>query len=238
MERLGVACRVCSSRLRLMLRRNRLDDELRDEVRLHMDLRRQAVIDGGMDPGEAEFEARRMFGNATAIREETRDMWGFPSLDTLVQDVRYGARLLRRSPTVTIASILSLAIGIGFSAGVFSLADVILLQYLPVRAPHELLVFQWRSGPRYPFSSLSGTSWGDDTTERSTSFSSEALRQSRLQAQDLVDVFGFAGMDRVSVGVDGIAELAEATAVSGNYFGVLGLVPAQGRLLVDSDDRA
>jgi len=124
-------------------------------------------------------------------------MWGFPSFDTLVQDVRYGARLLSRSPTVTIASIVSLAIGIGFSAGVFSLADVILLQYLPVQAPNELLVFQWRSGPRYPFSSLSGTSWGDDTTQRSTSFSSEALHRSRLQARDVVDVFGFAALDRL-----------------------------------------
>ena len=165
-------------------------------------------------------------------------MWGFPSLDTLAQDIRYGARLLRRSPTVTIASILSLAIGIGASAGVFSLADAMLLQSLPVRAPEELLVFQWRSGPRYPFRSLSGTSWGDDTSERSTSFSLNALRQSRLQGQNVVDVFGFADLDRANVSVNGIAELGEATAVSGNYFNVLGLSPAQGRLLVDSDDRA
>ena len=85
MEHLRVAGRVFVGRLRLMLRRNRLDDELRDEVRLHMDLRRQALIDGGMDPRQAEVEARRMFGNTMAIREETRDMWGFPSLDTLTQ---------------------------------------------------------------------------------------------------------------------------------------------------------
>ncbi len=238
MVRLGDGFRSPFRRVLLWLRRSRLDDELRDEVAFHIELRRQALIDAGMDPREASARAQRMFGNATVIREETREMWGFPSLDTLVQDVRYGARLLRRSPTVTIASIVSLAIGIGFSAGVFSLGDVILLQSLPVRAPDELLVFQWRSGPRYPFSSLSGTSWGDDTTERGTSFSSEALRQSQLQAQDVVDVFGFAGLDRVSLGIDGNAELAEATAVSGNYFSVLGLVPAQGRLLVDSDDRA
>ena len=172
MDSLGDALRTTFRRIAVWFRRGRLDDELRDEVALHLELRRQALVDDGMDPGEAATEAHRMFGNATAIREETREMWGFPSFDTLVQDVRYGARLLRRSPSVTIASIVSLAIGIGFSAGVFSLADVILLQYLPVRAPNELLVFQWRSGPRYPFSSLSGTSWGDDTTQRSTSFSS------------------------------------------------------------------
>jgi hypothetical protein len=128
---------------------------------------------------------------------------------------------------VTVASIVSLAIGIGFSAGVFSLADVILLQYLPVRAPNELLVFQWRSGPRYPFSSMSGTSWGDDTTQRGTSFSLETFRQARLQTTDVVDVFGFAGMDRVSMVLTESAELGEATAVSGNYFSVLGLMPAQ-----------
>jgi len=223
-------------RLRLMVRRGRLDDELRDEVRLHMDLRRQSLVDAGMDPRDAELEARRMFGNAAAIREETREMWGFPSIDTLWQDVRYGARLLRRSPTVTIASIASLAIGIGFSAGVFSLADAFLLRSLPVHAPDELLVFQWRSGPRPPFRSMSGTSWGDDSTERGTSFSMEALRQARVHAADVVDVFGF-GQDRVSLIVDGLAELGAATAVSGNYFGALGVAPAQGRLLVESDDR-
>jgi predicted permease len=238
MARLGVSLRMFVRRLALMTRRSRLDDELHDEVRLHMDLRRQALIDGGMDPGEAEIEARRMFGNATAIREQTRDMWGFPSIDTLWQDIRYGARLLRRSPTVTIASIASLAIGIGFSAGVFSLADVVLLQSLPVHAPDELVVFQWRSGPTYPYRSLSGYGWGDDSSERSTSFSLDALRQARLQAGDVVDVFGFAGLDRVSLAVDSVAELGEATAVSGNYFGVLGLAPAQGRWLVESDDRA
>src|SRR5262245_37585434 len=237
MARLGVSLRLFLGRLVLMTRQSRLDDELRDEVRLHMDLRRQTLIAGGMDPGEAEIAARRMFGNAAAIREETRDMWGFPSIETLWQDVRYGARLLRRSPTVTIASIASLAIGIGFSAGVFSLADAFLLRKLPVHAPDELLVFQWRSGPRPPFRSMSGTSLGDGSTERGTSFSAEALRQTRLQAADIADVFGFS-QDRVTIAVDGLTELGEATTVSGNYFGTLGLVPAQGRLLVEADDRA
>ncbi len=238
MARLGGTLRTTLRRIASRLRRGRLDDELRDEVALHLELRRQSLIDAGIDPREAAAQAQRMFGNPTAIREETREMWSFPSIDTLTQDIHYGARLLRRSPTVTIASMVSLAIGIGFSAGVFSLADVILLQSLPVHAPNELVVFQWRSGPKTPFSSLSGTSWGDDASERSTSFSLEAVRQARLQTADVVDVFGFADLDRVSLGVDGIGELGEATAVSGNYFRVLGLAPAQGRLLVDSDDRA
>src|SRR5689334_4132300 len=109
MAHLGDSLLSTVRRLVLWVQRARLDDQLRDEVEIHIELRRQALIDEGVDPREAEFEARRLFGNATAIREETRDMWGFPSIDTLAQDVRYGSRLLRRSPMVTVASILSLA---------------------------------------------------------------------------------------------------------------------------------
>jgi predicted permease len=237
MGRLAVSIRMFVRRFILLTRRGRLDDELRHEVALHLELRRQALIDAGMDPAEASAQAQRIFGNPTAIREETREMWGFPSLDTLAQDVRYGARLLRRSPTVTAASILSLAIGIGASAGVFSLADAMLLRWLPVRAPEQLLAFQWRSGPTTLYSSLSGSSWGDDTGEGSTSFPLEVLRQARMGARDAVDVFGFADLTQVNLSINGLAELGEATTVSGNYFDVLGISPVQGRLLVDSDDR-
>jgi predicted permease len=237
MARLGDGLRMTVRRLALMFRRSRLDDELRDEVALHIELRRQALVDRGMDPRDAEIEARRMFGNATAIREETREMWGFPSIDTLWQDVRYGARLLRRSPTVTIASVASLAIGIGASAAVFSLADLMLFRRLAVRAPEQLVVFRWRSGPAYPFSSLSGTSWSNDGAVGSTSFSLEALRRAQPQIGDVADLFGFADLDRVNLSVNGVAELGEATAVSGNYFSALGVSPALGRALVDSDDR-
>ncbi len=238
MVRLGDRVRTMVRRLVLWLRRGRLDDELRDEVALHIDLRRRGLIDAGMDPREASAQAKRMFGNATVIREETREMWGFPSLDTLAQDVRYGARLLRRSPTVTIAAVLSLAIGIGASAAVFSLADRLLLQRLPVRAPEELQVLRWRSGPSYPFSSLNGNSWGDDSGIGSTSFSLEALRRARAEAQDAIDVFGFADLDRVSLVVNGRADLGEATAVSGNYFSVLQVSVERGRVLGESDDQA
>jgi len=237
MGRLGDSLRSGGRRLRLWARRSRLEDELRDEVAQHIELRRQALVDDGLDPRAAEIEARRRFGNATAIREETREMWGFPSLDTLTQDIRYGARLLRRSPTVTAASILSLAIGIGASAGVFNLADAMLLRSLPVRAPEELLAFQWRSGPTTLYSSLSGNSWGDDAGEGSTSFPLEVLRQAQIRRHDGGDVFGFADLNQVNLSVNGVAELGDATTVSGNYFEVLGISPVQGRLLVDSDDR-
>jgi predicted permease len=165
-------------------------------------------------------------------------MWGFPSLDSLWQDLRYGVRLLRRSPMFTFTSILSLAIGIGASAAVFSLADRMLVQMLPVRAPEELVIFRWHSGPVFPFSSLNGNASQNDDGLASTSFSLDAFRRVRAEASQLVDVFGFAGLDRVNLSIDGVADLGEAEAVSGNYFSVLGVSPSRGRPLLDTDDSA
>src|SRR5262245_49871172 len=104
------------NRLASYLRRRRLDDDLAEEVRQHIELRRQALVDAGMDPREADAEARRLFGNALGLREEARDMWSVQAVDTVVQDLRYGLRLLRRSPTFTSVSVLALAVGIGASA--------------------------------------------------------------------------------------------------------------------------
>jgi predicted permease len=224
-------------RLLARLRRDRLDDDLRDEVELHIELRRRALEDEGMDPREAEYQARRMFGNVAAIREEARDMWGFPSLDTIAQDLRYGLRLLRRSPMFTAVSVLSLAVGIGAAAGVFSLADAVLLRKLPVKSPDELVVLQWMSGPVRPFQYLSGQSSGDDVQYSSTSFSLPTFEKLRTEAASYADIFGFAQLSGVNLSSDGRAEIGSAQLVSGNYFDVLGVPPASGRPLSAADDR-
>ena len=237
MERLGKSVRMVLRRAVARLRRDRLDDDLRDEVELHIELRRQQLVADGIDPREAEYRARRMFGNVAAVREESRDMWGFPSLETLAQDVRYGLRLFRRSPMFTAVSVASLAVGIGAAAGVFSLADALLLRKLPVRSPDELVVLQWSSGPVRPFRYLSGQSTGDKTQYVSTSFSLPAFAAMRAGAAAHADIFGFAELSGVNLSSDGRAEIASAQLVSGNYFDVLGVPPAAGRPLVAADDR-
>ncbi|HSC29609.1 MAG TPA: ABC transporter permease [Vicinamibacterales bacterium] len=226
------------TRLRVFARRRRLDEELVEEIALHVELRRQDLIARGTDPRDAAYEARRRFGNVTAIREESRAMWGFPSIETLAQDARYGLRLLRRSRAFTVFAVLSLGIGMGASAAVFSLADRILFEKLPVRNPDELVIFRWISGPVFPFDSLSGRSSQTDTETTSTSFSLEAFEAAREQGAAHADVIGFAEMDRVTIGTGPQAELATGQAVSGNYFDVLGVPPAAGRPLTDQDDSA
>ena len=219
------------------LRRDRLDDELAEEMRLHMDLRTEALIEDGMEPAAAAREARRMFGNAAVIREETRDMWGFPSVETVVQDVRYGVRVMRKSPTFAATAVLSLAVGIGAASAVFSLADALLVHRLAVPAPEQLVLVRWKSGPVFPLESLNGYASQTDEGLASTSFSHLAYTRMRTEGAGALDIFGFADLYTVSLAVDGQAEMGRGHVVSGNYFGVLGVQPALGRPLVESDDR-
>ena len=225
-------------RLAALFRRRRLDAEFREEIAQHIALRRQALEDGGMDPREAAYEAQKLFGNVTVIHEETRAMWGFPSVETMLQDLRYGGRLLRRSPMFTIVAVLSLAIGIGATAAVFSLADSLFFRPLPVPHPEQLSVIKWRSGPIFPFDSLDGYGEQSDDGLASTSFSLIAYRRMRAETSGMMDVFGFADLYRTNITVAGRAELGEAHAVSGNYFAVMGVPPALGRAFGDGDDRA
>ncbi|HEY7500174.1 MAG TPA: ABC transporter permease [Vicinamibacterales bacterium] len=221
-----------------MARRRRLDDELEEEIRQHIQSRRQSLIADGMDPREAEYEARRMFGNVALKREEARSMWGYQWIDNLAQDVRYGIRLLRRSPVFAVVAVVSLAIGIGASAAVFTLADSLLFKKLPVASPDELVILKWIAGPKNPASSLSGNFDNDGSTTTSTSFSAATVSALRTDAARAADVFGFATVPSLDLTIDGQSEVGNGQVVSGNYFSTLGILSAAGRLLVDADDRA
>ncbi len=97
------------------LTRNRLDDQLAEEISDHLERRRQQLIAAGMEPDDAAREARRSFGNITAIRERSRDQWGSAALSAFVQDVRFGARMMTRNPglcaVVVLTSVSSLGRG-------------------------------------------------------------------------------------------------------------------------------
>ena len=218
------------------IRRSRMDDELRDELDQHVRCKTQQLEDSGVPREEARRQAAIAVGNVSRLREDARAVWGFPTLDSLAQDVRYGLRQISRAPGFSAVAILSLGIGIGATTAVFSLADTILLRAMAVREPARLFVIKWRSGPVFPFSSLNG--WGDQTATEttSTSFSFATYQAFRSQASSHIDVLGFADLYQVNVVSDGRAELATAHAVSGNYFEVLGVRAAVGRTLAAADD--
>ena len=110
-------------RVAALLSSRRREDELRDEIDAHIERRREALVDEGMDPRDAAFEARRMFGNVTRVREQSRESWSFPVMHSILQDIRYGARLLRRSPFFTLVAVTSIAFGLGGGLIIFTIAN-------------------------------------------------------------------------------------------------------------------
>ncbi|HYK88862.1 MAG TPA: ABC transporter permease, partial [Acidobacteriota bacterium] len=126
-------------RLRTLFRRKQLELDLEHELAFHLSMRAESNKAEGMSALEAAQKAQRQFGNVTWFRENCRELWGLGSLEILWRDILYGTRVLRHSPTFTAVAVLSLAVGIGGNAAMFSLVDTLLIRPLPYPAPGHLL---------------------------------------------------------------------------------------------------
>src|SRR5262245_5944779 len=137
-------------------------------------------------------------------------------METILQDLRYGLRMMRRSPVVALVAIVSLGLGIGGAAAVFGLADALLFRALPVSSPGQLALFRWSSGPVSVFESLNGNTQHDerDFSITSTSFSKPAFEALRRELSDRAGVFGFADLYRINVSIDGRADVSSGHVVS------------------------
>ena len=161
--------------------------------------------------------------------------------ESIRQDVSYALRAMRRAPLLTLAAVLSLGLGIGANTAIFSLVDAIMLRNLPVRSPQELVQLAWGQDDKWPERFVDSTSGrGLDMEGRNVRlpFSYDTFQKVRARTTTLSGVFGrFHVSQAATIIANGRADTANADLVSGNFFDVLGVVPAQGRLLAEPDDR-
>jgi predicted permease len=205
-----------------MSRRKRMMEDLDRDIREHIAMETQDNIERGMSPEEARYAALRKFGNVTRVKEETREVWSVLWLEQLLQDMRHGLRMLRRSPGFTAVAILSLALGIGSNTAIFGLVNTVLLRPLPVKDPDQLatLSFQQRGGS---FTSVFSYPDYRDIREQSAAAFSDILAY-RVGLDGLI--------------VNGHADRIMVHYVTGNYFTLLGVKPVLGRLIISSEGEA
>lgn len=206
-------------RLAALRERSRLRDELDDEMRAHVALIADELVARGLDPAEAEREARRRFGNALAVRERALDSWSFPRLEGVLRDARLGLRGIRRAPAFAGVVLITLALGIGATTALFSVVYGSLLRPLPYPEAERIVWLGESAGEAQGIS----VTWGN-------------LRQWQQDARTLAHVTGYVrGLERTLTGV-GEARVAAGWLVSPSFFALAGWSAATGRVLTAGDD--
>jgi macrolide transport system ATP-binding/permease protein len=204
--------------------RKRMLDDLELDIRDHLERETQDNMERGMSPEEARHAALRKFGNVTRVREQTWEVWNPVWLEQLLQDARYGLRTLWRSPGLTIAAVLAIALGIGVNVGVFSVLNGIALRLLPIPHAEQIVSVNQIFHGRFTRNTHNGAnrfSYAEylDYRDHNHVFTALVAYDDSIQATL----------------VGGTARQVLGTAASCNYFDVLREHPAQGRGFVGSD---
>ena len=210
------------TRLRALLRKSAIERELDDELRYHIEQQTKQNIRLGMNPEEASDAARKAFGGVEQAKERSRDARGIRWLEEIWQDSRYGLRMLRKSPGWTAVMGATLALGIGLTTAIFSLAYSVLLRTLPYPAPERLVsLHSTSSNPIAAGARLGACSadWADWRTQ-SNSFEDIALTR-------MVTNFNLTG--------DGRPERVLGARTMWNLLPVLGVRPLFGRFFTEEE---
>jgi predicted permease len=202
-----------------MRRRKRMMEDLAQDIRDHIEIETQDNIDRGMSPEESHYAALRKFGNVTRVTEETREVWSFTWLEQFLQDVRFGARVLRKNPGFTIVAVLTLALGIGANTAMFGVMEGVVFAPLPYFQP-DRLVMVWENNPRF------ARVWVSYPNFLDWQRAARSFQQMAAFMEQGVDLTG-----------PGTAEHLDGKEVSSGFFSTLGTELTLGREFSPEEDR-
>src|ERR1700676_3701070 len=211
--------REFARRVMMQLKRTKFARELDEEMRAHREMKGREVREAGVSGEEALYAASRAFGNATALQERSSETWGWRWLQDLGQDMRFGARMLRKNAGFTAVGVLTLALGIGANTAIFSIVNAVILRPLPYKDSARMVLFHTKTA-MFPTFTLN-LSW-------------PAFEEIRDHSGSLEEAAAYSEMDRTLTGT-GQAAVLTAAEVSRGFFEEMGAAAEQGRLLSDAD---
>jgi putative ABC transport system permease protein len=207
------------NRIASLIRSRKLEQDLEDELRSHLEMRAEANVDAGMSEEDARREAAMRFGNKAAMKENTRAVYIVAWLESVLQDLRYGFRTLRRSPAFSIVAVVTVALSIGITTAVFTIVNSVLLRPLPYPDPGRLIVAATLDPrehlPATPNPDFAAWHEQNTTLKNVTAYTN--------------DDFNFSGA----------GEPARVTGaeVTSDFFSTLGILPQLGRPFAKAEDR-
>ncbi len=215
------------------------ESDLEREIAHHLHQLAAEYERQGYSREQAVLMAKREFGGSEQVKEQCRDERRWAWLSGLRQDAIFGVRMMRRTPVLTIAAVLSLALGIGGSAAIGSLMDIVLWRDLPVPSPKELTVVHWQGHgfPKELSDGASGSMMREEGWSVADFFSYPAFQAIRKSLAGQASLAAFTYPDPASVSFAGRPTVAQERPVSGNFLSTLQVRPQLGRLLSDNDDR-
>jgi predicted permease len=208
-------------RLLSLLRRRRYEREMEEEMRFHLEMQIEQNLDAGIPAEEARYAARRQFGNQTWLKEVSREMWSLRFIETLVQDLRYGARMLMKNSGFTLVAVSILALGVGANTAIFSVVNATLLRPLPYKDP-DRIVMVWGTNP-------GGYGWRGKSGFSAPSFLDY---QQRNQVFERIAAFH---RDNFTLTGTRNPEFIRAGAVTPEFFDVLAVQPILGRTFLPQE---
>lgn len=227
-------------RLRAVLRRKAVEQELDDELRFHIEQETAKYVRAGVSPDQARRMARLALESPEQMKERCRDTRGTVLWDTTIRDLRYAIRQLSKAPGFAAVVITVLALGIGANTAIFSLLDAVVLRSLPVRNPQQLLVPRWTAKAEPSpmdeddydscFASRAPNGKGECT------FSYPAFKLIESKNDIFSSVTAFAGPVQLNAVADGPAAVINGEIVSGSFFRTLGISAVLGRTFDERDD--